>query len=120
MLLGGLRDADLGAASVGDERMRGGVTRNFWKKIEGRSDGESNVNQLGVLQRGSEVPGEGVVDGGAGLRFADDFGAVPTGNADVCRVFAKWETKGGPDMAGAENGNSGDKMRGHVRGKFTV
>src|SRR5437868_671315 len=94
---GGLGDANFGAAGVGDERLRSSVARDFWKKIYGRGDGKRDVDQIGVLKGGSEVPGEGFVDCAASLRFTNDIGAVPAGDMRLGNVFAEREGEGAAD-----------------------
>src|SRR6266404_6115708 len=49
---GGLRDAELGAAGVGDEGVLGGVASDFWEEIDGDADGEGNVDQIGGAEGG--------------------------------------------------------------------
>ena len=110
---GGLSDADLGAAGVGDERVRRRVARDFLKMIEGRGDGKPDVNQIGALQSGREAVRKGFVDGAASLRFTNDIGAVPAGDVYLRGIFAQSEGKRAADEAGAEDGDAGDEMGGH-------
>ena len=94
---GGLGDADFGATGVGDERVRRSVARDFRKKIYRRGDGKRDVDEIGVLQGGSEVAGEGFVDGAASLRFTNDLGAVPAGDVHLGGVLAESEGEGAAD-----------------------
>ncbi len=113
MLFRGFRDADFGAARVGDERMGGSMARDFGKKIERRGDGKSNINQVGVFEGWSEIARERLVDSRPKLRFADDFGTVPAKNMDICRVFAQSQPEGAADEAGAKDSDAGDEMGSH-------
>ena len=90
-------DTDFGAAGVGDESVGRGETSDFRQEIESHADGESDVDKIGVFEGGSEIGGEGGVDGVARLRFADDLGAIPAGEMDVGGVFAKGEGEGAAD-----------------------
>src|SRR5438046_320793 len=110
MLFRGFRDADFGAARVGDERMGGSMAGDFGKKIERRGDGKSNINQVGVFEGWSEIARERLVDSRPKLRFADDFGTVPAKNMDICRVFAQSQPEGAADEAGAKDSDAGDEM----------
>ncbi len=105
---GGLQDADLGAASVGDEGMLGSEAGDFGEEIEGDADGKSDVNQVGAAERRGEIAGEGFVDDIARASFADDFRAVPAGDAQVGGVFAEGEGEGAAHEASAENSGAGD------------
>src|SRR5229473_688057 len=109
----GLRHADLGAAGVGDERVRRGVAGDFPKMIERRGDGKPDVNQIGALQSGREAVRKGFVEGAASLGFTNDIGAVPAGDVYLCGVFAKSEGERAADEAGAEDTDAGDEMGGH-------
>src|SRR5437773_10615018 len=107
MLFRGFRDADFGAARVGDERMGGSMARDFGKKIERRGDGKSNINQVGVFEGWSEIARERLVDSRVNLRFAVDIGTVPANNMDILRVFAKSQLDGAADEAGAKDSDAG-------------
>src|SRR5438876_11956306 len=110
MRCGGLRDAHFGAASVGDQSIRPSVARDFGKKVDGRGNGQGDVDQIGVLERRSEFTGERLVNGGAGLRFADDLGSIPAGNAQMRRVFVESQTKRAADEAGTKDGDAGNEI----------
>src|SRR5713226_2753898 len=114
---GGLGDADLGAAGVGDERVRRRIAGDFLKMIKGRGDGKPDVNQIGALQSGREAVRKGFVEGAASLRFTNDIGAVPARDVYLCGVFAKSEGERAADEAGAEDGDAGDEMGGHGWGE---
>src|SRR5690348_4591320 len=105
-----LRNAHFGAASIRDQGMSRSVPRNFRKEINGGGNGQSNVNQVGILQRGSEVAGKGFVDGYARLRFAGDFGTIPADNANVRGVFVERQTEGPANQASAQNRDSRDDV----------
>src|SRR6266481_2436592 len=64
---GGLRDAQLGAAGVGDEGVLGSEAGDFREKVDGDADGERDVNQVGAAER----QGEGTADQAS----AEDGGA---------------------------------------------
>src|SRR6266481_6365043 len=64
---GGLRDAEFGAAGVGDEGVLGSEAGDFGEKVEGDADGERDVNQVGAAER----QGEGTADQAS----AEDGGA---------------------------------------------
>src|SRR5438046_9169997 len=108
MRCGGLRDAHFGAASVGDQSIRPSVARDFGKKVDGRGNGQGDVDQIGVLERRSEFTGERLVNGGAGLRFWDRLEAVPAGHAQVASehlVFLDTTTE---HEDGTSDGAAGD------------
>src|SRR6266481_8659208 len=111
--VGGLGDANFGAAGVGHKGMRRSVARDFRKKIDCRGDGKRDVNQIGVMQNWRQLAGEGFVDGAAFWRFTSNIRAIPSGDAHLGGVFAKREGEGPADEAGAEYGDAGDEVRGH-------
>src|SRR5437899_8198552 len=86
-----LGNANFRAASVGDQRVRGSVTRNFRKKIDGRRDRKRQVNQIRVLQSWRQIATERFVERTATLRFANDVGAIPAGNVHSSGVLAERE-----------------------------
>src|SRR4029077_2650729 len=110
---GGLRDAQLGAAGVGDERVLGSEAGDFREEVDRDADGERDVDEIGGAEGGSEVAGEGFVDDVARTSFADDFGAVPAGDVQVGGVFAEGEGEGAADEAGAEDGGAREDVWGH-------
>src|SRR5258707_6645910 len=77
---GGLRDAQLGAAGVGDEGVFGSEAGDFREKVDGDADGERDEDEIGGAERGGEIAGEGFVEDIARAGFADGFGAVPAGD----------------------------------------
>ncbi len=105
---GGLRDAQLGAAGVGDQGVLGSEAGDFREKVDGDADGERDVNQVGAAERGGEIAGEGFVEDIARAGFADDFGAVPAGDVQVGGVFAEGQGKGAANQASAEDGGASD------------
>src|SRR5689334_6648845 len=88
MLFGGVRDAGLGAARVGDESMRRSVARKFRKKVDGRRNRQSDVDEVGTLQRCGEFAVERRIDGASCVSFTNDVVAVPAGNTEVRSVLA--------------------------------
>jgi hypothetical protein len=70
------------------------------------------------LQGRSEIAGKTLVDGGARLRFANDYGAVPAGDVQFRCVFAQSEGEGATNKAGAKDSDARDEVRGH--GQFLV
>ena len=88
------------------------MARNFRKKINSRGNRKRDVNQIGVPQSRSHLAGEGFIDGATSLRFANDVGAVPAGNAHLLRVFAQRQRKRTADQPGAENRHARDEMTG--------
>jgi len=86
---GGLPDALLGAAGIGDQRMRRGVLREFRQKIQSVGDGQSNVDQIGAANGGFQGFEKTFINRARFSRFQNHFGAVPADDVDVCRIFAK-------------------------------
>src|SRR5438445_266443 len=86
---GGLREAKLGAAGVGDEGVFGGEASDFWEEVECDADGERDVNKIGGAEGGGEIAGEGFVDYVARAGLVCDFGTIPSGDVQVGRVFAE-------------------------------
>ncbi len=95
--------------------MRRSVPSDFGKKVEGRGNGKRDVNQVGTFQGGSKIAGERLFDGGARLRFANDFEAVPAGDVHFGCVFAQSEGEGAADEAGAKDSYARDEVGGHWR-----
>src|SRR5258708_244873 len=93
IFVGGLRGAEVGAASVGDEDGLGREASDFREEVDGDADGKSDVNQVGAAERRGEIAGEGFVDDIARASFADDFRAVPAGDVYVRSVFAEGESE---------------------------
>src|SRR5579864_466845 len=110
VFLRGLRDADFGAARVGDQSMRRSVARNFRKKVDGRGYGQGDVDEVGALQSRGEFAVERRIDGASCVSFTDDMRAVPAGNANVRRVFAQRQTEGPADQSGTENRDPRDEV----------
>src|SRR5260370_34895963 len=71
-------NADFGAAGVGHERMSRCAARDFRKQINGRGDGERDVDQIGVMQGRRQLTGEGFVNGTASLCFTSYVGTFPS------------------------------------------
>ncbi len=76
---GDLRDAQLGAARIGDQRMRRRVTGDLRKQIERGADGQRNKNEVGAAQRLFQRFGINSHPLRHVLRFGDYFVAVPAG-----------------------------------------
>src|SRR4029077_6829514 len=94
ILCGSLRDAELGAAGVGDEGVLGSEAGDFWEEIDGHADGERDVDEVGVWEGGGEIAGKGFVVYVARAGFANDIGAVPAGDVQIGGVFAESEGEG--------------------------
>jgi hypothetical protein len=90
---GSLRDTHFGTASIGDQGMRRGVARDFRKKINRRGNWQSDVDKVGALQRSGEFTVERRIDSASCMSFTDNVGAVPSGDANVRRVFAQRQTE---------------------------
>src|SRR5438128_2798266 len=103
---GGLHDALLGAASVGDQGVARRVARNLRKKIQRDADGKRDVNEIRATKRGSEIAVVRVVNHLHRTCFAKRFRTVPSGDANADGVAAKRERKRAADKPGAENGGA--------------
>src|SRR5260370_784495 len=112
--VGGLGDADFSAAGVSDERVGRSVARDFRKKINGRSDGKGDVDQIGIMQSRGQIPGERFVDGAAVLRFTNGIGAVPAGDVHIRSVFPQRQGERAADQPSAENTDARDEVGGHL------
>src|SRR6516162_8092301 len=110
MRCGGLRDAHFGATGVGDQSIGSGVPRNLGEKVDGRSNGQGDEDQIGVFESRREFTGERPVNRGAGLRFVDDLGSIPAGNAQIRRVFVESQAKGAADEARTKDGDAGNEV----------
>jgi hypothetical protein len=115
---GSLRDTQLCAARVGDEGMERSVARDFRQKVKRRRDGESDVDEIGVAQGGSELSGEGFVYGAPRARCFRNVGAVPAGEVHSLGVLAESESEGTADEAGAEDSDARDEMGSHWESKI--
>ena len=85
---GGLRDAQFRAAGVGDQGVSRSVACDFGEKIECRTNGQRDVDKVGIAQGGSQIARKRFVDGIAGLCDGQDVGAIPAADAEVGRVLA--------------------------------
>jgi hypothetical protein len=98
-----LRDAEFGAARVGDQSMWRSETRDFRQQIERRANRQRQVNQVGASQRLLKRTGGGTVYDPAAMRFIQNGSAVPTVNEHIGCVLLQRQRERASDEAGAEN-----------------
>lgn len=88
-LRGSLNNTQLRAARVRDQRARGCMLRNLWKEIDGRADGQGNIDQVGIANGVCKLAVKFLVDRAACVRFIYNFCSIPSGDVNVRREFAK-------------------------------
>jgi hypothetical protein len=114
-LSGGLDDAELGAAGIGDEGVQGSEASNFGKDVKSSADGKRKVDEIGIAKGGVELAEERFVESAAGLGVLNDVGAVPAGDVKAGGVLAESKGEGAANEAGAEDSDAADEVIGHGR-----
>ena len=105
-----IQDANFGAARVGDESVGRGQADDLREQIESGADGESDIDEVGVFEGGSDFGGEGGVDGARDCASRTTSGRSQPVMWMSGRVFAQSQGEGAADEAGAEDGDAVDEM----------
>src|SRR5258708_7945209 len=113
MLLSFFDDAHLGAASVGNQRSGWSLAGNFRKKIEGHSDGQRDIDEIGFRERWPEIAGKGFIKRSAHCFSPYHFRAIPAGQMNVGEIFPQRQREGAADEAGAQNRDAADEVFRH-------
>src|SRR5271155_59604 len=108
----GMHDAQLGAARIGNQRVRRGVLGDFWQQIERSANRQSNVDQVRAMQRRGEIAVMRFIDGPARFRLAHRLGAIPASDVHVRRIFFQRQRERSTDQPGAKNGDPLDEVGG--------
>ena len=91
----------LGAAGIGDQRVRGRVARDLRQNVERGADGQRDVNEIGVLDSGLQLAGENFVGGTQLLGACRGFGSIPGSDVQALRIFAQRQREGTADESGS-------------------